>query len=109
MKDLNYADLGIKMFRKTQRHPITDIETQIFEIDCPENLLAIELEKVDVLLSDEEKLEMKVQPEEIEKTEQFSDKEKVIQDNGTSTEVQLASENLETKDTSINQENNEEK
>ncbi len=109
MKDLNYADLGIKMFRKTQRHPITDIETQIFEIDCPENLLAIELEKVDVLLSDEEKLEMKVQPEEIEKTEQFSDKEKVIQDNGTSTEVQLGSENLETKDTSINQENNEEK
>lgn len=105
-KDLNYADLGIKIFKKIQKHPISEIETEIFEIECPENLLAIELEKVDILLSDEEKQEMKVQPDEIEKTEQFSEKEKVIEDNGTSSEVKLNSENQDKHDLSANQKNN---
>ena len=69
--DLNYSDTGIKIIKKKQKHPIADIETEIFEIECPDNLLAVELDKIDVHLSDEEKKEMKVQPEELKETEKF--------------------------------------
>lgn len=71
-KDLTYDKLGIKITKKTQKHPIADIETEIFEIECPDNLLAIELEKVDVLLTEEAKQEMKVQPEEIKAAEDLA-------------------------------------
>ena len=40
-KDLNYDELGIKIIKKTQKHPIAEIETQIFEIECPDSLLAV--------------------------------------------------------------------
>ncbi len=86
-KELNYDDLGIKIYKKTQKHPIADIETEIFEIECPDNLLAIELEKVDVHLTEEEKKEMKVQPEEIKVAETYAKDEKLIhEDNDIPTE-----------------------
>lgn len=74
-KDLTYSDLELKIIQKTQKHPIADLETTIFEIDCPENLLSIELEKIDIVFSEEEKLEMKVQTKEIEVAENLSNKE----------------------------------
>ena len=76
-KQLNYDELGIKLITKTQKHPIADLETDIFEIECPDNLLAIELEKVDVHLSEEEKQEMKAQPEEIKEAENVAKQDSV--------------------------------
>jgi hypothetical protein len=59
-KELIYDDLGIKIIKKTQKHPIANLETEIFEIECPESLI-LDLERVDIVLSEKEKSDMKVQ------------------------------------------------
>ena len=74
-KSLDYSDSGLKIIKKIQRHPIANLESNIFEIECPEHLLSVELQKIDITLSEEEKLDMKAQPDEIKVAENLSKKD----------------------------------
>lgn len=80
-KNFAYDDLGIKILTKESKHPIANLETTVYEIECPDNLLSIELEKLEIILSDKEKLEMKVQQEEIITAEKLSRQENNNNDN----------------------------
>lgn len=91
-KNLDYPDLDLKVIQKIQKHPIAELETTIFEIECPENLLSIELEKIDIILSEKEKLNMKAQPEEIKVAESLSKEEISVNDKFSANEVSQITE-----------------
>lgn len=59
-----YEELGIRAFEKTQKHPIVDLESDNFELECLVDFKPVELDEVPVELTEKEKEIMKVTPEE---------------------------------------------